>query len=105
MLVVSPTARQDEMQLRRQKLDYEEITPCLKEVSRTWDEMLNTPDRATIKFGYEKLLDCVKQGNTEIVNKPSYAKRNKCFVVFHGNCTAVFSLGSEIFSLLKFPWK
>ncbi|XP_060603835.1 TBC1 domain family member 1-like isoform X2 [Ruditapes philippinarum] len=55
-------ARQDEADLKRQKLDYVEITPCLKEVTRLWDEMLNRPGRTTIKVEYEKLLSCVKQG-------------------------------------------
>ena len=56
------SARQDEMHLKRQKLDYQEITPCLKEVSKIWDEMLLTPDRETVQFDSQKLMNCVKQG-------------------------------------------
>ena len=55
-------ARQDEVHLKRQKLDYVEITPCLKEVSRVWEEMLTNPNRASVKFDCEKLLSCVKEG-------------------------------------------
>ena len=65
------SARQDEMHLKRQKLDYQEITPCLKEVSKIWDEMLLTPDREAVQFDSQKLMNCVKQG--------------KIFVVIFGN--------------------
>ena len=44
------------------KLDYEEITPCLKEVTRVWEEMLVTPERAKERFDFEKLTDAVKAG-------------------------------------------
>ncbi|XP_052276744.1 TBC1 domain family member 1-like isoform X8 [Dreissena polymorpha] len=55
-------ARQDEADLKRQKLDYVEITPCLREVSKQWDEMLTAPGRPKVVVSNEKLLDCVKQG-------------------------------------------
>ncbi|XP_053398670.1 TBC1 domain family member 1-like [Mercenaria mercenaria] len=55
-------ARQDEADLKRQKLDYLEITPCLKEVTRLWEEMLSSAGRSNIKVEYEKLLSCVRQG-------------------------------------------
>lgn len=56
------TARQDEADLKRQKLDYVEITPCLKEVSRIWDEMMYAPGRPNEKFDAGGLISCVKQG-------------------------------------------
>ncbi|KAK3597093.1 hypothetical protein CHS0354_021196 [Potamilus streckersoni] len=55
-------ARQDEMHLKRQKLHYEEITPCLKEVTKVWEEMLSDPARNTVKFDNQKLIECVRQG-------------------------------------------
>ena len=53
------------MHLKRQKLDYQEITPCLKEVSKIWDEMLLTPGREEVQFDSQKLLNCVKQGKRQ----------------------------------------
>ena len=58
-------ARQDEMHLKRQKLHYEEITPCLKDVTRVWEEMLLTPSREEVKFDSQKLLSCVKEGTLQ----------------------------------------
>ncbi|XP_074649702.1 TBC1 domain family member 1-like isoform X2 [Tubulanus polymorphus] len=55
-------ARQDEMEAKRQKLDYEEITPCLIEVTKVWDSLIATPNRADIKFDCVKLVDAVKAG-------------------------------------------
>lgn len=55
-------ARQDEIQQKRQNLDYEEITPCLKEVTKVWDTMLNNPDRKNTQFDPKILEDCIKQG-------------------------------------------
>ena len=56
------TAHQDAMETKRLKLDYEEITPCLKDVTVVWDEMLATPDRAKVKFDRSKLNEAVKAG-------------------------------------------
>jgi hypothetical protein len=56
------SARQDEMDTKRMKLDYEEITPCLKDVTTVWDGMIHTPNKANIKFDSNKLLDAVKHG-------------------------------------------
>ena len=56
------TARQDEVETRRIKLDYEEITPCLKEVTKVWDRMLNNPLRAIDKFELSQLYEAVKDG-------------------------------------------
>lgn len=56
------SARQDEVDTRRIKLDYEEITPCLKEVSKIWDRMLSSPLRAVEKFDLSQLQAAVKDG-------------------------------------------
>lgn len=37
------TAHQDAAEAKRLKLDYDEITPCLKEVTKDWTAMLNFP--------------------------------------------------------------
>jgi len=42
--------------------EYEELTPCLKEVTKTWEQMINTPDRFVTKFDPEILTDAVRQG-------------------------------------------
>ncbi|GAB1599956.1 TBC1 domain family member 1-like isoform X3 [Argonauta hians] len=55
-------ARQDEIQQKRQNLDYEEITPCLKEVTKVWDSMLYTSNRKDTHFDKNVLIDCIKQG-------------------------------------------
>ncbi|XP_075400557.1 TBC1 domain family member 1 isoform X2 [Tenrec ecaudatus] len=47
---------------KRLKLDYEEITPCLKEVTTVWEKMLSTPGRSKTKFDMEKLHSAVGQG-------------------------------------------
>lgn len=47
---------------KRLKLDYEEITPCLKEVTTVWEKMLSTPGRSKIKFDMEKMHSAVGQG-------------------------------------------
>uniref|UniRef100_A0A0L8G3Y0 Rab-GAP TBC domain-containing protein n=1 Tax=Octopus bimaculoides TaxID=37653 RepID=A0A0L8G3Y0_OCTBM len=57
-------ARQDEIQQKRQNLDYEEITPCLKEVTKVWDSMLNNSNRKETQFDKKILIDCIKQGRT-----------------------------------------
>eukprot|EP00106_Octopus_bimaculoides_P017207 XP_014784649.1 PREDICTED: TBC1 domain family member 4-like [Octopus bimaculoides] len=58
------TSRQDEIQQKRQNLDYEEITPCLKEVTKVWDSMLNNSNRKETQFDKKILIDCIKQGRT-----------------------------------------
>ena len=45
-----------------QKLDYQEITPCLKQVTKVWQEMLNTPSRKTYKFDRHAIERAVKDG-------------------------------------------
>ncbi|XP_070552767.1 TBC1 domain family member 1-like isoform X2 [Ptychodera flava] len=56
--VVTFQARQDAATTKREKLDYEEITPCLKEITGVWEEMM----QAGINFDYQKLLKSVKAG-------------------------------------------
>jgi len=44
--------------------DYEELTPCLKEVTKIWEQMINTAERSVTKFGPEILTDAVRQGSS-----------------------------------------
>ncbi|XP_023781146.1 TBC1 domain family member 1 isoform X5 [Cyanistes caeruleus] len=55
-------ASENNLQNRRLKLDYEEITPCLKDVTLIWEKMLSTPGRSKIKFDVEKIHAAVGQG-------------------------------------------
>ncbi|XP_058402854.1 TBC1 domain family member 1 isoform X1 [Diceros bicornis minor] len=55
-------ASENDLLNKRLKLDYEEITPCLKEVTTVWEKMLGTPGRAKIKFDMEKVHSAVGQG-------------------------------------------
>ena len=50
------------LQNKRLKLDYEEITPCLKEVTLVWEKMLGTPGRTKVKFETETIHAAVAQG-------------------------------------------
>ncbi|TMS22973.1 TBC1 domain family member 1, partial [Larimichthys crocea] len=53
---------ESDLQNKRLKLDYEEITPCLKEVTLVWEKMLGTPGRAKVKFDTEAIHAAVAQG-------------------------------------------
>lgn len=55
-------ASENDLLNKRLKLDYEEITPCLKEVTAVWEKMLSTPGRCKIKFDMEKMHSAVGQG-------------------------------------------
>ncbi|NWU98868.1 TBCD1 protein, partial [Upupa epops] len=55
-------ASENNLQNRRLKLDYEEITPCLKEVTLIWEKMLSAPGRSKTKFDVEKIHSAVGQG-------------------------------------------
>uniref|UniRef100_A0A3Q3J166 TBC1 domain family member 4 n=1 Tax=Monopterus albus TaxID=43700 RepID=A0A3Q3J166_MONAL len=55
-------ASESDLKNRRLKLDYEEITPCLKEVTLVWEKMLGTPGRARVKFDTETIHAAVAQG-------------------------------------------
>nr|XP_058923592.1 TBC1 domain family member 1 isoform X9 [Kogia breviceps] len=57
-------ASENDLLNKRLKLDYEEITPCLKEVNTVWEKMLTTPGRSKIKFDMEKMHSAVGQGRT-----------------------------------------
>ncbi|KAK6168433.1 hypothetical protein SNE40_020968 [Patella caerulea] len=56
----SLVARQDEAQLKRNKLDYMEVIPCLKDVTKDWENILSRP--ADYKFHMSNLLECVRKG-------------------------------------------
>uniref|UniRef100_UPI0037E8529B LOW QUALITY PROTEIN: TBC1 domain family member 1 n=1 Tax=Semicossyphus pulcher TaxID=241346 RepID=UPI0037E8529B len=55
-------ASESDLQNKRLKLDYEEITPCLKEVTLVWEKMMGTPGRAKVKFDPETIHAAVAQG-------------------------------------------
>ncbi|KAL2780114.1 TBC1 domain family member 1 isoform 2 [Daubentonia madagascariensis] len=55
-------ASKNDLLNKRLKLNYEEITPCLKEVTAVWEKMLSTPGRSKIKFDMEKMHSAVGQG-------------------------------------------
>ncbi|XP_016061861.1 PREDICTED: TBC1 domain family member 1 isoform X2 [Miniopterus natalensis] len=55
-------ASENDLLNKRLKLDYEEITPCLKEVTMVWEKMLSMPGRSKIKFDMEKIHSAVGQG-------------------------------------------
>ncbi|XP_030643581.1 TBC1 domain family member 1 [Chanos chanos] len=55
-------ASENDLQSRRLKLDYEEITPCLKDVTLVWEKMLGTAGRSKVKFDLEKIHAAVGQG-------------------------------------------
>ncbi|XP_065453059.1 TBC1 domain family member 1 isoform X16 [Chrysemys picta bellii] len=47
---------------RRLKLDYEEITLCLKDVTLVWEKMLSTPGRSKSKIDMETIHSAVGRG-------------------------------------------
>ncbi|XP_018422737.1 PREDICTED: TBC1 domain family member 1 isoform X2 [Nanorana parkeri] len=55
-------ASESDLQNKRLKLDYEEITPCLKDVTLVWEKMLVIPGRVKIKVDMEKIHAAVGQG-------------------------------------------
>ncbi|XP_069047799.1 TBC1 domain family member 1 isoform X3 [Lepisosteus oculatus] len=55
-------ASESDLRNRRLKLDYEEITPCLKDVTLVWEKMLSTPGRSKIKFDRDKIHTAMGQG-------------------------------------------
>uniref|UniRef100_A0A8C7DTG4 TBC1 domain family member 4 n=1 Tax=Naja naja TaxID=35670 RepID=A0A8C7DTG4_NAJNA len=55
-------ASENDLLNKRLKLDYEEMTPCLKEVLSIWDKMLTTPGRSKIKLDMEKIYSAVEKG-------------------------------------------
>lgn len=55
-------ASESNLQNKRLKLDYEEITPCLKDVTLVWEKMLGTPGRTKVKFDTEAIHAAVAEG-------------------------------------------
>ncbi|XP_015231725.1 PREDICTED: TBC1 domain family member 1 isoform X1 [Cyprinodon variegatus] len=55
-------ASESDLQNKRLKLDYEEITPCLKDVTVVWEKLLSTPGRTKVKFDTETIHAAVAQG-------------------------------------------
>ncbi|KAM8939519.1 TBC1 domain family member 1 [Pelodytes ibericus] len=55
-------ASENDLQNKRLKLDYEEITPCLKEVTLVWEKMLSAPGRSKMKTDMEKIHAAIGQG-------------------------------------------
>eukprot|EP00063_Salmo_salar_P066689 XP_014041524.1 PREDICTED: TBC1 domain family member 1-like [Salmo salar] len=47
---------------KRLRLDYEEITPCLKEVTLVWESMLGTQARSKVKVNTDTVHAAVGQG-------------------------------------------
>lgn len=62
-LLLNPAAQKlERVDARESKLDYEEITPCLKEVTKVWEQMINCENRSTTKFSLELLTKAVSDG-------------------------------------------
>ncbi|XP_077157786.1 TBC1 domain family member 1-like isoform X7 [Paroedura picta] len=55
-------ASENDLLNKRLKLDYEEITPCLKEVTSIWEKMLSMPGRSKTKFDMEKMHSAIGKG-------------------------------------------
>ncbi|XP_059407934.1 TBC1 domain family member 1-like isoform X3 [Carassius carassius] len=55
-------ASESDLQCRRLKLDYEEITPCLKDVTLVWERMLSATGRSKVMFETEEIHTAVGQG-------------------------------------------
>ncbi|XP_064419492.1 TBC1 domain family member 1 isoform X3 [Latimeria chalumnae] len=55
-------ASENDLLNKRLKLDYEEITPCLKDVTVVWEKMLNTPGRSKVKFDMDRIHAAMGQG-------------------------------------------
>lgn len=56
------SARQEEESLER-KLDYKELTPCLRDVTKVWEDLLNAAASGNSHTViYSTLLECVKKG-------------------------------------------
>ncbi|XP_061408503.1 TBC1 domain family member 1 isoform X3 [Lethenteron reissneri] len=55
-------AHHDDLNTKRVKLDYEEVTPCLREVTALWEHWLAAPDRAHALRSHEQLSAAVCRG-------------------------------------------
>lgn len=60
--VIAVAASENNLHNKRLKLDYDEITPCLKEVTLVWEKMLATPDRPKVKVDMEIIHAALAQG-------------------------------------------
>lgn len=80
--VFMSAASESDLQNKRLKLDYEEITPCLKEVTLVWEKMLGTPGRAKVKFDNETIHAAVAQGT--FLHHISVLLGNVCFPLNSG---------------------
>lgn len=63
-------ASENNLHNKRLKLDYEEVTPCLKEVTLVWEKMLATPDRPKVKVDMEMIHAAVAQGKVHFLRRP-----------------------------------
>ncbi|XP_041459585.1 TBC1 domain family member 1-like isoform X2 [Lytechinus variegatus] len=55
-------ARQDAVIEKKMKLDYEEITPCLVQVTKQWDRLIAIPNRANTIIPYDEINTLFKEG-------------------------------------------
>lgn len=53
---------QDAVCHKRMKLNYEEVTPCIKTATQEWEQILNDPNRVDFHKDKAKLIDAVKKG-------------------------------------------
>lgn len=78
MLWVACAARQEEATSLERKLDYEELTPCLREVTKVWEDLLTTAStNPADTVPYNTLLDCVKKGS---VTNCDFVMKNRGFL-------------------------
>ncbi|KAG8224437.1 hypothetical protein J437_LFUL001388 [Ladona fulva] len=56
------TARQEEATVKRIKLDYDEISPCLKQVNEVWELLVSKESRISAKCDSQMLLQAIRQG-------------------------------------------
>lgn len=56
------TARQEESAVKRIKLEYDEISPCQRDVVQVWEHIAKKDARIANKFDKNMLLQAIKQG-------------------------------------------
>ncbi|XP_075923957.1 TBC1 domain family member 4-like isoform X2 [Petromyzon marinus] len=54
--------RQLEQEKAQARLDYAEVTPCLRDVTVVWERLLGTPNRARVRCDMEKVHAAISQG-------------------------------------------
>lgn len=72
-------ASESNLQNKRLKLDYEEITPCLKDVTLVWEKMLGAPGRTKVKFDTETIHAAVAEGTNLATQIPVSALLGNVF--------------------------